>query len=83
MQMNYKKGDFVATDSGAWIFIVKEPIADDCAYMYASQCGVCLESTRGWFSRFATPEERERLLDAIMKQGYSWDEETLELVKEL
>jgi hypothetical protein len=38
---------------------------------------------RGWFNRLATEEEKARLLLLLQKKGYTWDEESLELIQEL
>ena len=37
----------------------------------------------GRFSRLATEEEKSRLFNFLLKKGYIWDEENLELIQEL
>lgn len=82
--MNYKKGDFVATEPAVYVMIIKEQLSDDCAEVVA----MCDEKEayfayRGWFNRLATEEEKARLLLLLQKKGYTWDEGNLELIQEL
>lgn len=82
--MNYRRGDIVATDPGAYVMIVKEQLSYNCAEVIV----MCDEKEayfyhRGWFNRLATKEEKERLFYFLQKKGYTWDEENLELIQEL
>ena len=82
--MNYKRGDIVATSPGGYVMIIKEQLSYDCAEVFA----ICDTEKayfyhRGWFSRLATKEEKARLFWLLSKQGYTWDEENLELIQEL
>ena len=82
--MNYKRGDIVATDTGGYVMIIKEQISNDCAKIFA----ICDRekvyfSHHGWFDRLATKEEKARLFWLLSKKGYSWDEESCELIQEL
>lgn len=80
----FKKGDFVSTLSGSWTFIIKEPINDEHAYVYAGcSDGELVENTRGWFRRLATPKEKKDLLNLLAQKGLYWDEENLELINEI
>jgi hypothetical protein len=80
----FKKGDFVSTESGSWTFIVKEPLDKGHALVYAGKCFHELAyGKEGWFSRLATPEEKQELLILLAQKGLSWDEENLELVDEI
>lgn len=83
--MNYKKGDVVATVTGFYVMIIKDQIESNCATVYAI-CDteeVYLNCYRGWFSRLATEEEKDMLFQLLYKEGYSWDEENLQLIQEL
>lgn len=82
--MNFKKGDIVATQTGGYVMIIKEPLSYDCAKVFAI-CDVkrAYFGHTGWFSRLATKEEKARLLWLLQKEGYTWDEENLELIQEL
>ena len=82
--MNYRRGDIVATHSGGYVMIVKEPRSYDCAKIFAI-CDMreAYITQEGWFSRLATKEEKARLFYLLQKKGYTWDEETLELIQEL
>lgn len=82
--MNYRRGDIVATHSGGYVMIIKEPLSYDCAEVIV----MCDEKEsyfthRGWFNRLATEEEKELLFLLLQKKGYTWDEENLELTQEL
>lgn len=82
--MNYRRGDIVATNTGGYVMIIKEPLSYDCAEVFA----ICdMEKAhvtrRGWFNRLATKEEKARLFYFLQKKGYTWDEENLELIQEL
>lgn len=80
----FKKGDFVSTETGAWTFIVKEPLDYGHANIYIGKCFKGLVyANEGWFSRLATPKEKEDLLNLLAKEGLSWDEENLELINEI
>lgn len=82
--MKFKKGDFVSTESGSWTFIIKEPISDKSAHVYAGiGYNSLAHNAKGWFDRLATPEEKQKLLDVLAKHGFSWDEENLELIDEI
>ena len=82
--MNYKRGDFVATHSGFYVMIIKEPTNSDNSIIYVG-CDLTsiFFTQRGWFSRRATKEEKSRLIWLLSKKGYTWDEENLELTQEL
>lgn len=80
----YKKGDFVATNSGDYVMIIKEQISFDCAYIFA----ICSSNYvsfggKGWFDRLATEEEKRRLINLLLQKGYTWDEESLQLINEI
>ena len=80
----FKKGDFVSTSSGSWTFIIKEPINDEHAHVYAGcSRGELVDNTEWWFRRLATPKEKEDLLNLLAQKGCSWDEENLELINEI
>ena len=78
-------GDVVATQTGNWIGIVKNIIADD---YFNVHCVVFLTLpgkfyTRGefCFSRLATDEEKQELFYAIKANGYKWNAKTKTLEK--
>lgn len=80
----YKKGDFVATDNGAYVMIIEEQISFDCAKVFV----ICTYSqiffvNKGWFNRLATEGEKRRLINLLLQRGYTWDEETLQLINEI
>lgn len=80
----FKKGDFVSTAKGEWTFIVKEPLDDGHASVYAGCAwGQLVNNKVGWFARHATPEEKQKLLNLLAQKGLSWDEENLELINEI
>lgn len=80
----FKKGDFVSTAKGEWTFIVKEPLYDGHASVYAGCTGGQLVNNKaGWFARHATPKEKQELLNLLAQKGLSWDEENLELINEI
>lgn len=82
--MKFKKGDFVSTESGSWTFIIKEPIHDGHAFVYAGKtANELVDNTVGWFKRLATLKEKRDLLNLLAQKGYSWDEENLELINEI
>lgn len=83
--MNYKKGDIVVTNSGEWVMIIKESTAYDHTKVFAicSRDSLFVGCYCGWFSRLATGKEKTRLFDFLLKKGYTWDEENLELIQEL
>ena len=87
-QRPFKDGDIVAIDSdgGAQVFIFKEYIDADggFAYCYAmlDDNGVLdLEFGHYYVTRFATEGEKQKLFDAIKKNGYKWNAETKTLEK--
>lgn len=82
--MNYKKGDIVATNSGNYVMIIEKQLSYNCAEIIII-CNTerAYFSSKGWFDRLATTEEKERLFKLLLKEGYTWDEENLELIQEL
>lgn len=80
----YKKGDFVATDSGRYVMILEEQISFDCAKVFVihSDDNIYFPS-KGWFNRLATEEEKRRLINLLLQHGYTWDEENLQLINEI
>ena len=76
----FKDGDILATTNGKFIAIIKKN---------GGKCYVCCHTNNtffeidscGWFDRFATEEEKQKLFDAIKANGYRWDEETKTLEK--
>ena len=83
--MSYKKGDIVSSAYGAWVMIIKDRIMNGHARVFA----ICDTDTLyvgeyyGWYDRLATEEEKNRLFKFLLKKGYSWDEENLQLIQEL
>lgn len=80
----YKKGDFVATDSGEYVMIIEEQISFDCATIFV----ICTKDnlyfvSKGWFNRLATEEEKQRMINLLLQAGYTWDEENLQLINEI
>lgn len=80
----YKKGDFVATNRGDFVMIIKEQISFDCATVFV----ICTKNnlyfaSKGWFNRLATEEEKQRMINLLLQAGYTWDEETLQLINEI
>lgn len=74
-------GDIVATNSGSWIGIMEKQIAYSIMTTYCVLIGdggfeAYIEEKGKWcFDRLATEEEKQRLFDAIEKNGYKWDAE--------
>lgn len=80
----YKKGDFVATNSGNYIMIIEEQISFDCAKVFViSDNNRIYFANKGWFSRLAAEEEKRRLINLLLQNGYTWDEENLQLINEI
>ena len=80
----YKKGDFVATDSGTYVMIIEEQISFDCAKVFViSTYNYIFFPNKGWFNRLATEEEKRRLINLLLQNGYTWDEENLQLINEI
>ena len=91
-QNPFKDGDIIARDEFIVIFShskqsevkVKEQIVHYHCYLGGS---TCFNSTKGggvgYISdfRFATDEEKEKLFDAIKKNGYKWNADTKTLEK--
>lgn len=83
--MNYKKGDIVSSPTGEWVMIINDRIVYDHARVFAicNRHTIYIGDYYGWFSRLATEEEKSRLFNFLSKNGYTWDEENLELIQEL
>ena len=80
----YKKGDFVATNSGDYVMIIEEQISFDCAKVFViSTYNHIYFVNKGWFNRLATEEEKRRLINLLLQKGYTWDEENLQLINEI
>lgn len=83
--MNYKRGDIVSSLSGEWVMIINDRIMNGHARIFAicNTSELFVGNYCGWFSRLATEEEKSRLFNFLLKEGYSWDEENLQLIQEL
>ena len=70
--MNYKRGDFVATVTGFYVMIIKEPTNSNNSTIYVG-CDLdhIFFTHRGWFNRRATKEEKSRLIWLLSKKGYT------------
>lgn len=80
----YKKGDFVATDTGKYVMILEEQISFDCGKVFVIHSDDYIYfPSKGWFSRLATEEEKRRLINLLLQNGYTWDEENLQLINEI
>ena len=80
----YKKGDFVDTNRGTYVMIIEEQISYDCAKVFV----ICNNNyiffpNKGWFDRLATEEEKQRMTNLLLQNGYTWDEENLQLINEI
>ena len=77
----YKNGDFVIDEVGV-IFIFRKKVGDSIynhAYFYEPLGVVIIAGTPTWPSikRLATEEEKQKLLDALAKEGKRWNAEKL------
>lgn len=73
-------GDIVATSTGEWIGIMKEEHNSNIMSVYCvlNNAGLVIyhrEKAKWCFDRLATEEERQRLFNAIEKNGYEWNSE--------
>lgn len=82
-QRPFKDGDIVATESGAWIGIIRDKSYRGC-FTYAAldvDDGGFYTNGTLMFERFATEEEKVKLFEAIKANGYRWNAETKTLEK--
>lgn len=85
--VDFKDGDIVSTDSGAWVGITvggkpKEFIPTYCVIKSCGEFKAYLGKKGMWaFNRLATEDEKEKLFNTIKENGYRWDNETKTLVK--
>lgn len=78
----FKDGDVLATNSGAFIGIVKiENNKQQYAYVAINMINNLGVNMPYGFERFATEEEKQKLFKAINDNGYKWNAETKTLEK--
>ena len=76
----FKDGDILATNDGSFIAIIKKNGGK--YYCCCHKNGnYFITDYSGWFDRFATEEEKQKLFDAIKANGYRWNAETKTLEK--
>lgn len=87
-QRPFKDGDVVAFDNphrdNLQVFIFKNKQENNtlsCCYLMLDGDELVLEEGMYYVTRFATEEEKEKLFQAIKKNGYKWDAETKTLEK--
>ena len=79
-QRPFVDGDILATTGGAYVAIVKKN-GGKCYCCCYTQGTYFATDYSGWFDRFATEEEKQKLFDAIKVNGYKWNAETKTLEK--
>lgn len=83
----FKNGDVVATNTGAWIGITtggdsRDLVPTHCVIKGDGTFAAYLDIKNTWcFSRLATEEEKQKLFNAIKENGYRWNAETKTLDK--
>lgn len=83
----FKDGDIVATNTGNWIGITAGGISDEeiptyCIIDPYNNLRTYFDKPKSWnFSRLATEEEKQKLLQAIKDNGYRWNTKTKTLEK--
>lgn len=76
-QRPFKDGDVVATKNGLFIGIIKiENGIQKHAYVAINRVNSISTNILYCFDRFATEEEKKKLLDVIKDNGYEWNNET-------
>lgn len=71
----FKDGDILATNDGLFIAIIKKNGGKYYCCCYKNG-DYFITDYSGWFDRFATEEEKEKLFQAIKDNGYHWNNET-------
>ena len=66
-------GDIVATNDGKFIAITKKNGGKYYCCCYTNG-DYFVTDYSGWFDRFATEEEKQKLFDVIKDNGYCWNE---------
>ena len=83
----FKDGDIVTTNTGNWIGITVGGISDEAIPTYCiigpwNNLRTYFDEHQKWsFSRLATEEEKQKLLDIIKDNSYKWNAETKALEK--
>lgn len=78
--VEFKDGDILATNDGKFIAIIKKNGGKYYCCCHTNGTYFITDYS-GWFDRFATEEEKQKLFDVIKATGYKWNAETNTLEK--